>query len=108
MSHATYRCKDCGARWRDVSPEVGEKLVRCNRCESENFEVPMEKVYFGLRVKTWIWLVLSVISSVVVGVASIIAYISFSLELWIIAIGFIVGFFVPLILYAVVEISESM
>ncbi|MFX1427361.1 MAG: hypothetical protein ACFFBE_12975 [Promethearchaeota archaeon] len=92
-----YECKECGWRWKDVSPMKGRGFIRCVRCESEHVECLTEK---KSKLGWWIYLIISTVSSIVVGSISIYLYNKFDLDSWVIPVGFIVGFFlIPIIAF---------
>ena len=92
-----YECKDCGCRWKDVPQMVSRESIKCLRCESENVECLTEK---SSKLGWWIYLIISTVSSIVVGGISIYLYNKFDLDSWVIPVGFIVGFFlIPIMIY---------
>ena len=99
-----YKCNDCGFRWHDVSPVRGRGFIRCMRCESKNVECLTSKITLDLKLHWWGWLIISTVSSIIVG--SVVTYVyfyffdTFNQALWwVIPIGFIGGFTVPAILW---------
>ena len=111
-SNFGYKCNDCGFRFNATkTPNV---FIKCQRCGSKNYEHLAEKKhppkkfswtdekYHGLKLRYWILLVISVVSSIAVG--SVVIYVHNIFDLgaelgWVIPVVFIGGFCLPWVLY---------